>query len=89
MDGLLILGMPGGVEWVIVLVVALLLFGRRLPEIMRGIGGSMREFRKGIEDGPAEKPVVPPKVEQSQAPSAPAADATAQPSEAAKDDAAS
>jgi sec-independent protein translocase protein TatA len=32
-------------------VVALLLFGRRLPEIMRGLGGSIREFKKGIDEG--------------------------------------
>lgn len=44
-------GMPGGFEYIIILVVALLVFGRRLPEIMRGLGGSVREFRKGIEDG--------------------------------------
>lgn len=46
---LLAFGMPSGIEWVIVLVVALLLFGRRLPEVMRGLGGGVREFRKGIE----------------------------------------
>lgn len=42
-------GLPGGMEWIIVLVIGLLLFGRRLPEIMRGLGGGVREFRKGIE----------------------------------------
>ena len=38
-------------EWVIILVIMLLLFGRRLPDVMRNLGSSAREFRKGLEDG--------------------------------------
>lgn len=38
-------------EILIILVVVLLLFGpRRLPEMAKGIGQSVREFRKGIRD---------------------------------------
>lgn len=48
----------GGYEWLIILIIALLLFGRRLPEVMRGLGGGMREFRKGI-DGSADDPPAP------------------------------
>lgn len=44
----------GGYEWLIILIIALLLFGRRLPEVMRGLGGGVREFRKGI-DGSADE----------------------------------
>ncbi len=44
--------MPGGPEWLIILVIALLLFGRRLPALLRDVGGSLRQFRKGMEDGP-------------------------------------
>ncbi|TVR46088.1 MAG: twin-arginine translocase TatA/TatE family subunit [Planctomycetota bacterium] len=43
-------GLPGGYEWIIILVVALLIFGSRLPRIMRGLGSSVREFRDGMED---------------------------------------
>jgi sec-independent protein translocase protein TatA len=36
----------------IVLVLALLLFGaKRLPEMGRGLGRSLREFRSGLNDG--------------------------------------
>ena len=38
-------------EILIILVVVLLIFGpRRLPEMAKGIGQSVREFRKGIKD---------------------------------------
>lgn len=42
-------------EVVVILVVALLLFGaKRLPEIGRSIGSSLKEFKKGLETGKDE-----------------------------------
>ena len=42
------LGLPGGIEWLVILVVALLLFGRRLPDVMRSMGRGVVEFKRGI-----------------------------------------
>jgi sec-independent protein translocase protein TatA len=42
-------GMPGGVEWIIILVIALLIFGKRLPEVMKSMGKGIVEFKKGVK----------------------------------------
>ncbi|MEM1062078.1 MAG: twin-arginine translocase TatA/TatE family subunit [Planctomycetota bacterium] len=48
------LGMPGIVEITIVLVIVLLIFGNRLPGVMRSLGLSIVEFKKGINEQPDE-----------------------------------
>jgi sec-independent protein translocase protein TatA len=55
MNQILLLGMPGGWEWIIILVVILLLFGgSRLPQLAKALGQSKRAFREGQDEAEEE-----------------------------------
>ncbi len=42
-------------QWIIVLAIVLLLFGgSRIPEMMKGLGSGMREFKKGLKEDEEE-----------------------------------
>ena len=40
---------PGPVQIIFLLLVVLLLFGKRIPETMKSLGVGAREFKKGLE----------------------------------------
>ena len=58
--------MPGTTEWTFIILAILLLFGgKKIPELMRGVGRGIREFKDAkdsvkseIEDGMKEKPAT-------------------------------
>ncbi|MCE5341408.1 MAG: twin-arginine translocase TatA/TatE family subunit [Planctomycetaceae bacterium] len=41
------IGMP---ELIVILLIALVLFGRKLPEVARSLGKSLNEFKKGMKE---------------------------------------
>lgn len=50
MKGLLFLNIGAGELIVIALVVLLVFGGKKLPEVMKGIGKGVRSFKEGISD---------------------------------------
>jgi sec-independent protein translocase protein TatA len=69
MQSLFLLSMPSGGEWLWIILAVLVLFGgKKIPELMRGLGKGIREFNdaKGnikseIEAGMKEKETAPEK----------------------------
>jgi sec-independent protein translocase protein TatA len=63
LSNIFLFSLPGGSEWILIIVVVLLMFGgKKIPELMRGIGRGMREFsdaknnvKTEIEEGMKEK----------------------------------
>lgn len=56
----------GAPQLIIILAIILLLFGgKKLPELSRSLGESMRELRKGINDDVDEKKKETPQSEQN------------------------
>ncbi|WP_430810764.1 MULTISPECIES: Sec-independent protein translocase subunit TatA/TatB [unclassified Carboxylicivirga] len=47
----LLWALPGGPEWILIILALLLLFGgRKIPELMKGLGQGMKEFKKARND---------------------------------------
>ncbi len=65
LDVYLAFGLPGGPEWIVLLVLGLLIFGRRLPEVGRSLGRGIVEFKRGIKgiedeiDEESDRPALP------------------------------
>lgn len=62
----LLFSMPGGSEWILIVLIVVLIFGgKKIPELMRGVGKGIREFKDAkdkvnseIEEGMKEKTTV-------------------------------
>jgi sec-independent protein translocase protein TatA len=55
MNNLFLFGVPTGWELILILVIVLVLFGaKRLPELAKGMGESIRNFKHGMTEAEAE-----------------------------------
>ena len=56
MTNLLLLGfLSSGSEWIIIALVILLLFGgKKIPELMRGLGKGVKSFKDGVNEAKEE-----------------------------------
>ncbi len=54
-ESIFLFSLPGGSEWILILLAILLFFGgRKIPELMRGIGRGVREFKDAKENVKSE-----------------------------------
>ncbi len=53
-SGLLIAFINSTWGWVVILFIAILLFGRRLPSVARNLGQGINEFKKGLNTADAQ-----------------------------------
>ncbi|HVB36749.1 MAG TPA: twin-arginine translocase TatA/TatE family subunit [Candidatus Acidoferrales bacterium] len=44
----------------ILIIVVILFGGKRIPELMRGLGTGIKEFKQGMRDEPSTTPPPPP-----------------------------
>jgi len=65
MELLIILGIPGPWQIILIVLVVLLLFGgRKIPELMKGLGQGMKEFKKATtEEGKSKEEDTDPEKE--------------------------
>jgi len=50
------MGMPGGMEWILIALVVLLLFGgKKIPELAKGLGSGIKNFKKAVKDDENEE----------------------------------
>ena len=48
--------MPGGMEWVVILLVVVVLFGgKKIPELAKGLGKGIRNFKDEMKEDPGNK----------------------------------
>lgn len=51
LSNILLFGLPGGSEWILLALLVVLLFGaKKIPELARGMGKGIREFKDATKE---------------------------------------
>jgi sec-independent protein translocase protein TatA len=50
MEPVMLLSMPGGTEWIFIILAVIILFGgKKIPELAKGLGKGIRDFKDAKE----------------------------------------
>lgn len=60
------MGMPSGMELIIIALVVLLLFGgKKIPELAKGLGNGIKNFKKAVKDDDEVADATSDKIEET------------------------
>ncbi|MGQ1786466.1 MULTISPECIES: Sec-independent protein translocase subunit TatA/TatB [unclassified Saccharicrinis] len=64
LNAIYICGFMGGYEWILIILAIVLLFGgRKIPELMKGLGQGMKEFKNARNENQADEKTEDKKTE--------------------------
>lgn len=60
------MGMPGGTELIIIAIIILLLFGgKKIPELAKGLGAGIKNFKNAVKDDEVAETKQPENIEKA------------------------
>lgn len=61
------MGMPSGMQLLVIVLIVLILFGgKKIPELAKGLGSGIKNFKKAIKEEDAEEIAKASKVEETE-----------------------
>jgi sec-independent protein translocase protein TatA len=59
------MGMPGGFELLVIFIIVVLIFGgKKIPELMKGIGSGIKNFKQAVKDDDVKPEISTTKSEE-------------------------
>ena len=61
------MGMPSGMQLLVIVLIVLILFGgKKIPELAKGLGSGIKNFKKAVKEDDAEEIAKASKVEETE-----------------------